>query len=38
VENAPSIRAFEKAGFRVVGEFVDPGDGKRHALVRLDRR
>ena len=37
VDNAPSIRAFEKAGFRVVGEFVDPGDGKRHALVRLDR-
>jgi aminoglycoside 6'-N-acetyltransferase Ib len=35
--NIASIRAFEKAGFRVVNEFVDPGDGKRYALVRLDR-
>lgn len=37
VANAASIRAFEKAGFRVVGEFVDPADGKLHALVRRDR-
>jgi RimJ/RimL family protein N-acetyltransferase len=37
VGNTASIRAFENAGFRVVGEFVDPGDGKRHALVRRDR-
>jgi len=37
VENIASVRAFEKAGFRIVKEFLDPGDGKRHALVRLDR-
>ena len=37
VRNAASIRAFEKAGFRVVREFVDPADGERHALVRLER-
>jgi RimJ/RimL family protein N-acetyltransferase len=36
-ENIASVRAFEKAGFRVVEEFLDPGDGKQHALVRLDR-
>jgi RimJ/RimL family protein N-acetyltransferase len=36
-ENIASVRAFEKAGFRVVMEFLDPGDGKQHALVRLDR-
>ena len=35
--NTASIRAFEKAGFRRVGEFVDPEDGQLHALVRLDR-
>jgi RimJ/RimL family protein N-acetyltransferase len=36
--NIASIRAFEKAGFRVVREFVeDPGDGQRHVLVRRDR-
>jgi RimJ/RimL family protein N-acetyltransferase len=33
--NVASIRAFEKAGFRVVGEFSE--DGRRHALVRRDR-
>jgi RimJ/RimL family protein N-acetyltransferase len=33
VENAASIRAFEKAGFRAVREFVDPTDGERHVLV-----
>lgn len=37
VRNAASVRAFEKAGFRVVREFVDPADGERHALVRLER-
>ena len=37
VENLASVRAFEKAGFRQVGTFVDPDDGKLHALVRLDR-
>jgi RimJ/RimL family protein N-acetyltransferase len=37
VRNVASIRAFEKAGFRRVGEFVDPNDGENHALVRLDR-
>jgi RimJ/RimL family protein N-acetyltransferase len=37
VQNLASIRAFEKAGFRVVKEFVDPEDGQRHALVRRDR-
>ena len=33
--NAASIRAFEKAGFRIVKEFVE--DGEPHALVRRDR-
>ena len=37
VENISSLRAFEKAGFRRVGEFVDPDDGRPHALVRRDR-
>jgi RimJ/RimL family protein N-acetyltransferase len=37
-ENGASLRAFEKAGFRVVREFVDPADQDRpHALLRLDR-
>jgi RimJ/RimL family protein N-acetyltransferase len=35
--NVASLRAFEKAGFQVVREFVDPSDGQVHALVRLDR-
>ena len=35
--NVVSIRAFQKAGFRVVSEYHDPRDGKMHALVRLDR-
>ena len=36
--NAASVRAFEKAGFRAVREFVEePGDGQTHVLVRLDR-
>lgn len=37
VRNIASIRAFEKAGFRVVKEFVDPKDEQTHALVWLDR-
>lgn len=37
VRNEASIRAFEKAGFRRVGEFFDPKDGELHALVRLER-
>lgn len=37
VRNVASIRAFENAGFCIVREFVDPGDGERHALVRLER-
>ena len=37
VRNAASIRAFEKAGFRRVGEFLEPSDGQMHTLVRLDR-
>ena len=37
-ENIASLRAFEKAGFRVVRRFVDPNDhDKLHALLRLDR-
>lgn len=37
VLNVASVRAFEKAGFRVVREFLDPSDGQTRALVRLDR-
>jgi aminoglycoside 6'-N-acetyltransferase len=37
VQNAASIRAFEKAGFRAVREFLDPEDGQVHALVRRER-
>jgi len=37
VENAASIRAFEKAGFRRLTQFVDPDDNRMHYLVRLDR-
>jgi aminoglycoside 6'-N-acetyltransferase len=37
-ENIASLRAFEKAGFRLVRRFVDPSDNdKLHALLRLDR-
>jgi microsomal dipeptidase-like Zn-dependent dipeptidase len=32
-----SLRAFEKAGFRAVREFVDPEDNELHALVRRER-
>jgi len=34
--NVASLRAFEKAGFRVVGEFIDPDDNRRHSVVRFD--
>jgi RimJ/RimL family protein N-acetyltransferase len=37
VDNAASLRAFEKAGFRRVGEIVDPDTGRPHALLRRDR-
>lgn len=37
VRNLASIRAFENAGFVRVRDFVDPDDGERHALLRLDR-
>ena len=37
VQNTASLRAFEKAGFRVVRELVDPDDGQLHALLRLER-
>jgi RimJ/RimL family protein N-acetyltransferase len=37
VDNVASIRAFEKAGFARVREFVDPSDGRSHALVRRER-
>jgi aminoglycoside 6'-N-acetyltransferase len=37
-ENRASLRAFEKAGFHVVRQFVDPNDRNRlHTLVRIDR-
>jgi aminoglycoside 6'-N-acetyltransferase len=37
-ENRGSIRAFEKAGFRSVREFIDPGDHDRlHTLMRTER-
>lgn len=37
-ENRASLRAFEKAGFHVVRQLIDPGDRNRlHSLVRLDR-
>lgn len=35
--NIASIRAFEKAGFRVVRVFHDPTDDELHTLVRRDR-
>jgi hypothetical protein len=37
VRNTASLRAFAKAGFRVVREFVDPEDRQTHALVCLER-
>jgi aminoglycoside 6'-N-acetyltransferase len=35
LRNTASVRAFEKAGFRIVKEFLE--DGEVHALVRRDR-
>jgi aminoglycoside 6'-N-acetyltransferase len=37
VRNVASIRAFQKAGFRAVREFLDPEDGQRHTLLRRNR-
>lgn len=37
VENIGSVRAFEKAGFRVVRTFTEPKDGRTRAIVRRDR-
>jgi RimJ/RimL family protein N-acetyltransferase len=36
VDNTASVRAFEKAGFHRLFEFVDPDDGRPHVL--LERR
>ena len=36
-QNIASLRAFEKAGFRRIREFVDPNDRRTHTLVRFDR-
>jgi RimJ/RimL family protein N-acetyltransferase len=37
IDNIASLRAFEKAGFARVREFVDPSDARQHALMRRDR-
>jgi RimJ/RimL family protein N-acetyltransferase len=37
LRNTASLRAFEKAGFQIVREFVDPEDNELHALVRRNR-
>lgn len=37
VDNAASLRAFSKAGFRAVGEIVDPPSGRPHTVMRKDR-
>lgn len=37
VANIASIRAFEKAGFRIVSKHIDPADGLVHAVVRRER-
>lgn len=37
VENVASVRAFEKAGFVRITEFVDPEDGRLHALLERAR-
>jgi len=37
LDNAASVRAFEKAGFVRIAEFVDPEDGRLHALLELAR-
>ena len=38
VANIASVRAFEKAGFRVERTFVDPSNGQTRAVVRRDRQ
>ena len=35
--NIASVRAFEKAGFRMVRTFIDLQDGQTRAVVRRDR-
>jgi len=37
VRNRASIRAFERAGFARVRDYLDPSDGEVHALVLLER-
>lgn len=37
VGNIASVRAFEKAGFRIISDHVDPADGLVHAVLRRDR-
>ena len=37
LDNVASVRAFEKAGFVRIAEFVDPEDGRLHALLELTR-
>ena len=37
VRNVASVRAFEKAGFRSVKVFEQPGEEAPHQLMRLDR-
>jgi RimJ/RimL family protein N-acetyltransferase len=37
VDNAASLRAFAKAGFRPVGEIVEPQSGRPHTVTRRDR-
>ena len=37
VRNTASIRAFEKAGFRGIGQFRDPSDNQMHILLRRER-
>jgi RimJ/RimL family protein N-acetyltransferase len=36
VDNTVSLRAFTKAGFRPVGEIVDPPSGRPHTVMRRD--
>jgi aminoglycoside 6'-N-acetyltransferase len=37
LENAASLRAFEKAGFSVARRFLDPESGRLDALMRIAR-
>jgi aminoglycoside 6'-N-acetyltransferase len=36
-DNVASLRAFQKAGFARIRDFVDPSDERPHALVRRER-